>query len=378
MKKLKNLAIILSITLVVSFFGIIAYASANSINTMGYFGFNPFYSNNSNHADTTDSDRNDYNWIQNLPFVPNQVKDIIQDSIDESIHDSMITDYDYTIYDKTGDTIVDNFPSEDLDKISMNTDVALIVFKKEDRKDIKVEYTYTKPNTNNYAINYNTDVNNNTLDITQRIVAKNFFGSMNKSNYTNDITVYVPNDFELDTLNINNNLGEINNSEFFSDVKNIDITSSLGKIDITLANRKESVILNSSMGKINYYNNAKVDKLNISSSNGVIYMESNNTIKDCTVNTDMGSINIVSNGKIDNCDLESDMGAITASFKQKIDSFNISSDMGSIKISLYDNDNSIISTNVSMGRIKSDFPTSSKKGDYNVDCDMGDITIRKK
>ena len=378
MKKLKNMAIILSITLVVSFFGIIAYASTNNINTIGYFGFNPFYSNNNNHDNTTDSDKNDYDWLQNLPFVPNQVKDIIQDSIDESIHDSMITDYDHSIYNKTEDTIVDNFPCEDLDKISINTDVAIIVFKKEDRKDIKVEYIYTKPKTNSYSINYNTDVKNNTLDITQRIVTKNFFGSMNKGNYANDITVYVPNDFEVDTLYINNNLGEINNSDFFSDVKNIEIISSLGKIDITLANYKESVILTSSMGKIDYYNNAKVDKLNMSSSSGVIYMESNNTIKNCTVNADMGGINIVSNGKIDNCDLESDMGAITASFKQKLDSLNISSDMGSIKVDLYDNDNSIISTNVSMGKIKSDFPTSSKKGDYNVDCDMGDITIRKK
>ncbi|MCT4685742.1 DUF4097 family beta strand repeat-containing protein [Vallitalea sp.] len=369
MKKLKNMAIILSITLVVSFFGIIAIIT---------FGFNPFYSNNNNHDYTTDNNRNNYDWLQNLPFVPNQVKDIIQDFIEESTHNSIINNYDHTIYNKTGDTLVDNFPCEDVDKISLKTDVAIIVFKKEDRKNIKVEYTYTKPKNNNYAINYNIDVNNNTLDITQRIVTKNFFGSMNKGNYTNDITVYVPNDFELDTLYINNNLGEINSSEFFSDVKNIDITSSLGKIDITLANYKESVILTSSMGKINYYNNAKVDKLNISSSSGVIYMESNNTIKDCTVNADMGGINIISNSKIDNCDLESDMGAITASFKQKLDFFSISSDMGSIKVDLYDNDNSIISTNVSMGKIKSDFPTSSKEGNYNVDCDMGDITIRKK
>ncbi|GMQ59533.1 hypothetical protein AN1V17_39300 [Vallitalea sediminicola] len=377
MKKLKNLTIIFSITLVASFFGIIAYASTNHISTVGYFGFNPFYSNNNNNDNTT-KDNDDYDWLYNLPFIPNQVKGIIEDSIDESIHDSNITDFDHEIYDKTGDTIVDNFNCQDLEKISINTDAARIVFKQEDRKDIKVKYIYTKPQTNNYSINYNTDVSNNTLDITQRIITKNFFGSMNTSNFKNDITIYVPNDFELDNLYINNNLGEINNSEFFSDVKNINLTSSLGKINITLANSKESVILNSSMGEINYYNNADVDKLKISTSGGFIYMESNNTINDCTASTDMGSINIVSNGKINNCDLDSDLGAITASFKQTIDSFNISSDLGSIEIELYDNDNSVISTNVSMGSIKSDLPTTSKKSNYNVDCDMGDITIRKK
>lgn len=382
MKTSKNLAIIFTITLVISFVGIMAYLSTNRIAAYDYIGSHNINNRNMNQSfyRSTSIKNPVTDWLDFIPFVSDNVKDHVKDRIQEEIDESLSSVFNDNItYDKKGDTIINNYSTKDVENIRIDTDVAKLTFIQEDRTDIKVEYIYTKPDTNKYIIKYDPKISGNTLDISQNIITRNFFGSMNDSFYKNDLFIYVPEDFTVNQLSIDKSLGDIISSDFYSNATDIDFYSSLGDIDVTLANTKNSVTLKASMGKINLINNASIDKLEVSSNNGSIDIRSSEAIKDIAIDADMGSILLNADDKVNNCRIEANMGSITASFKEKVDSFNITCDMGDIEIDLYDNDDSIIGTDVSMGKLKTDFANASNsKGDYYVECDMGNITLKKR
>ncbi|GKX31862.1 hypothetical protein SH1V18_43420 [Vallitalea longa] len=376
MKKLKSLTIILCITLVTSFFGIIAYAAVNDVDL-----YYKTYITDDKKDDKESEDNNLYfnmDWLKSIPFVQDNFVDDIEDTVEKGWNNSMNFNFN-NHYDKTGDTIEDTFSKDNINEIDITTDVASISFIQEDRSDIKVEYIYTKPDIDNYAIDYNAEIKNKTLNITQHIKTRNFSGNINKDNYKNTLTIYVPKDFSIDNLYIKNNLGDINNNDFYSNVSDIiDITTSLGQIDITISNPKKSVKLISALGIVKLNNNSEIDNLEIIANSGDVNIESNSAIKNCTITANLGTVKIISNDELNNCELEANMGSINTTFKKHIDSFNIICDMGEINMKLYDNDNSLISAKASMGDIKSDFDTTKKRSPYTIECSMGDITITRR
>jgi hypothetical protein len=360
MKSMKKLVSIFACTFVLSLIGILIYVSTNKINAFNYYGFN--YS-----PTTTNNDSSNLisNYLNLFPVFPQNMKkeitkkinDTINDTfnhtinntindtisatinntindtinhtinetinttINDTINDSISATINNTInntsYAKKSDTIVNHFTQDEVKDININTEVAKISFVQENRNNIKVEYKNTKPE-KNYTIMYDTKTTENTLYITQKIITQNFHESINENHYTNNITLYVPKDFDINKLTIHTNLGDINNSDFFSNVKEINFNTNLGNINISLSNPKESVTLVTSLGEIK------------------------------------------------------------AIFKNNIKSFDIKSSMGNINVYLYDNDNSSIYSACSMGEIETDFLSSNKRCDYNIYSNMGNIIITKK
>lgn len=371
MKKLKGITIILCITLVTSLFGIIAYASANDIDLIDMT-----YIDDGNEKHN-DSKSHFMDWFKSIPFITDGVVDAIEDTVEEGWNNSMNFNFNKH-YEKIGDTIENNFPTDNIDTIDITTDIASILFVQEDRTDIKAEYVYTKPDTDNYTIEYDAEIKDNSLNITQHIKTRNFVGN-NGNDYKHILTLYVPKDFSINNLYIKNNLGDIKNCDFYSNVSDtINMTASLGLIDINLSNPKDTVKLISSLGKVNLNNDSKINNLDIVANCGDITVQSTGAVKDCSIDADMGQIKFTANEKIKNCDLEANMGTIDATFKKHIDSFNVKCDMGSVNMKLYDNDDSVISTKASMGNIDSDFDTTKKSSPYTIKCSMGDITLTKR
>lgn len=380
----KRLAIFFTITLILSLIGIISYLSSNPAATRMYFTRDINYNNSYS--------KNYSGWLDFIPFMNDELKGFVQSEIDGAIHESIDMaknqknnwkDWssnwkwsdDSTMYTKVSDTIVDNFSSNNIDTIEILTDVSKLRFVEEDRSDIKVEYSYTKPDTKSFSLSYDKEVKNNTLFIEQHIKMRNFSGSMKK--FKNDITVYVPKGFRVDKLTYHNNLGEIIDNEFYSKVKDLDLFASLGKIDISLSENNDSVKLSASMGDITLDNSANIDDLSILANGGSIRLDNAGKVNTLIMDADMGEITVDADGIVNTCTLDANMGNIDAIFKKEIDAFNINCDMGNIDLTLYDNDNTTIDTKVSMGKVSSDFAEGSSES-YVAKCDMGNITVKKK
>ncbi len=394
MKKLttKQLTIFFTITLTLSLIGIISYLSSNP-----YAGDMYFTRNNSYHTPSNNS----YGWLDNIPFISNELKDYVQSEIDDAmseiddaIHESITsvtkqtntpknrdTDWNWnsnhnsTKHTKVSDTITNNFPTSNIEEMEIITDISRLSFVEEDRSDVKVEYIYTKPDTTNFTISYDTEVKSNTLLIEQHINTRNYSGNM--SHYQNNITVYVPKGFKVDKIKYHNNLGKIIDNTFYSNAKVLDLYTSLGGIDISLSDDVSSVTLSSSKGDVTIDNSADIDDLRLLTNSGIIRLENTGTINTLTMNSDKGDVTVNSEGKVNTSILHVDKGNIVATYKEEVDSFSVTCDMGNIDLTLFGNDNTTIDTKVDVGKVSSDF-TEGNSQDYIVKCDVGNITVRKK
>ncbi|MCT4597076.1 MAG: DUF4097 domain-containing protein [Vallitalea sp.] len=361
---MKKLAKIFTITLISSFIGIIIYLSINKIpfinfrNSYVHHNINiPNISNNSNK-------------------VPDTFTDTFLTTVAQTFKNSSPMNNEY---DKISDTITKTF-SRDAKTIDISCSSATLDFIIEDRDDIKVEYSYTKPDTPKYKVIYDTTYKNNTIKVTQSIKTLNFAGNISSDKYNNDITIYVPTDYTADTLIIKNSLGDINNSDFYNNVSNIDFYASLGNINIKFNSPKNLVTLDSSLGDISLNNNSTIKQLNVKASSGSINITSTGEINDVIATDSMGDIDLESTEKINTCKLFASMGDIKAYFKKPIDKFNIRSNMGDIDMKLPKDQDINIYAKTSMGDIKSTFPIlkdDETKNIYYLYCSMGDIDIKE-
>lgn len=397
----KRLAIFFTITLTLSLIGIISYLSSNPAAAKIYFTRNIHHYNRS---------YMNFDWMDYIPFVNDDLKDFVQDEVNDAIHegidianqqkdnwkdwsnnwrDSMNSwkssmdswknnwkwNNNLPKYTKIGDTIVDHVSSEGIQKMEIVTDISELHFVEENREDIQVEYIYTKPDTSNVFLSYDVEVKGDTLRIEQQMKINNYIGSLD--NYQNDIIVHVPEDFVVNQLSYYNDLGRVKDNAFYSKVEELNIHANLGSIDIRLSNEVDNVKLTASAGDIILDNDAEIDNLYMLANAGKIRLNHGGHIRTLIMDADMGTITVDADGVVDYCTLDANMGHIDATFKKEVNGFIINCDMGNINLKLYDNDDTIINSKVGMGNVSSDFAKGSSK-DYIVDCAMGNITIKKR
>lgn len=397
-----RLTFIFSMTLILSLVGIIFYISSNPASAETYF-------TRLNHNTTVTHVTNGFGWLDFIPFIDDDVKEYVNGEINDAIREGLTEAKEATEgaiesskkswnnnwnvnwnngnvnvswsnnrfkkYKTINNSIVDNFSTATIKDIDIQTDISNLIFVEEDRQDVQVDYAYSKPDTSDYTVIYDAELKGNTLVIQQELKIKNYPSSIDA--YDNDITIRIPKGLQVDQLSYHNNLGAIKDSFFYSRVKELELNASLGKIDIKLDNDLDKVKLVASMGDLKLVSDADITTLDMKADNGKLNLTSRGDIKNLIMNASMGSITTNNKGTIHNCTMNADMGSIRGTFYKQLKSLKVKCDMGSVDLTLYENDYTVFNTDVSMGKLTTDFQKGSNK-DFEIECDMGSITLRKK
>lgn len=254
-----------------------------------------------------------------------------------------------------------------------------LVFIEEDRTDILVEYINEYPDTPLYQIDYQTEMKNDNLYITSSQNIKSLY--LDKD-YESRITVHVPQDFELDTLDLTMSMGEITQQSIMNKVNNLILSANLGDIDVEIDSPKDSLNIDCAMGSIELDVNAPVKTLDCQASFGEVNLNLGSSIAILSTSADMGSINITAESDIQTVELTAQMGSITGNFDGRVDKLTANCDMGSINLEMEKTDGITAYIDADMGSVEIDddidLVKENDEPDYKLSAQMGDIEIKNR
>ncbi len=254
-----------------------------------------------------------------------------------------------------------------------------LIFIEEDRKDILVVYVNEYPDTPLYQVDYHTEMKNDTLYITSSQNIKSLY--LDKD-YESRITIHVPQDFKLDTLDLTMSMGEITQQSIMNNVDNLILSANLGDIDVEIDSPKDSLSIDCAMGSIELDVNAPVKTLDCQASFGEVNLNLGSSVGSLSTSADMGSINITAQSDIQTVELSAQMGSITGNFDGRVDKMTADCDMGSINLEMEKTDGITAYIDADMGSVEIDDDIDLVKEnadpDYKLSAQMGDIEIKNR
>jgi hypothetical protein len=262
------------------------------------------------------------------------------------------------------------------EKIIINSTWDEVLFIQEEREDILVECYVEKPDTPLYNVRYSMNETDDSLLINSETNIRNL---MTDIDYVNYIKIYIPYDYECDTLDMTMSIGTINNDSIFDNIANLILTSDIGNIDVDITTPKKNLIVSCDLGDVAIKTTAEIDYFECSNDLGDMDIIIDNTVNTFVGSANMGSIDITANDSIDNVDLSSDLGSVTAIFKEPVAALTAETDLGSIDATFYKNDDATTYVENEFGNIYNDFEIvdSDADPDFYFYASLGSITVSK-
>lgn len=271
----------------------------------------------------------------------------------------------------------DNFSLSD--SIVINSSLEDVIFITENRSDIMVEYYIEYPNSSLYSIDYKAEQVENTLYINTYYSVTDIFIDRDYESY---IKVHVPTNYECNILDLTLSMGEITNQSIFDNVNNLNISASLGDIDLEIKSPKESILVVSEMGNIDIKVSAPVTSFESKTNFGEMKLDFTDYVGSLICDLDMGSLELTSENDIQVASFTTRMGSTEGSFNGKIANLTASADMGNIELSFANNKNSTAYIDSNMGKIDIDsnfkIVKESDNPDFRIFSNMGNVTLTTK
>lgn len=269
----------------------------------------------------------------------------------------------------------DNF--EIADTIVIDVSFEDLVFIKEERTDIMVEYFNEYPNSPLYQVIYDSEMIDKTLYISTQYSISDLFID---KDYKSNITIHVPNDYICNNLDITLSMGEITDLSIFDGVNNLKLTAKLGNIDMNITSPKDTLIVNSEAGNIDLTMTAPIGHFESKSNFGETHLNFSNTVGSMLCELDMGNLVVQSSGPIETVNLAAKMGNIEAYFDENIGQLFATADMGNIEMDFGANKNATVYIDSDMGNIDSDFKAvkESDHPTFKVYSNMGNVELKSK
>ena len=266
---------------------------------------------------------------------------------------------------------------EALDKIRISATTEAIIFIHEDREDIKVVFDRDVPDTPKYEVEYKASQINQEINITSKLTLKNVFTDRT---YNGSITIYVPDDYQCDTLTIDKTVSELDGLILPNHLENLSITSNVGELKIELQQPLDQLFLKINAGNINLKTEAIINQLEMSINTGTLRLHAQEEIQSFIASNNFGDLDFIFNSSPLDVVITSNAGDIRLDFTEPVHQVDAKVNIGSLDLILPQDDQSKIYSNTRLTDISSDIPVVSSRQDANIilSVDVGSINVLRK
>jgi hypothetical protein len=266
---------------------------------------------------------------------------------------------------------------EALDKIRISATTEAIIFIHEDREDIKVVFDREVPDTPKYEVDYKASQNNEEIIITSKLTLNNVFTDRT---YNGAITLYVPDNYQCDTLTIEKTVSELDGLTLPNHLDNLSISSNVGELKIELLQPLDQLYLKINAGTINLKTDASVNLLELSVNTGTLRLHAQEEIQSFKASNNFGDLDFVFNRSPLDAVITSNAGDIRLDFIEPVHQLDAKVNIGSLDLILPQSDQSQVYSNTRLTDISSDIPVVSNRQDANIflSVDVGSINVMRK
>lgn len=260
------------------------------------------------------------------------------------------------------------------DHIEIESTIEDIQFIHEDRDTIKVVFDRELPDTSRYKLNYVAKESNKGLTIKSTISVNNIFTDLI---YKGSITIYVPEDYQCESLLIESDMAKYNNLLLPKSVNNLILIADVANIELDITQPIKNLSIKANAGNLILNIDQTIDDLKIDCDSSNTNIEVNAPITNVNINTDIGNINATFNVSPSDMHLLSDIGKITLDFYDDIKTLDVSTDIGDVRLNLLETDKATVYKSIDLGSFSSDQPLISNKKDAQiyVSTDLGSVRI---
>jgi len=270
-------------------------------------------------------------------------------------------------------TLSEDHSFEALDNIEINATLEEIIFIHEERDDIRVTFEREVPDTKSYTVNYKAKASNDQIIIDVKLNSSGFYADQN---YKGLITIYLPEDHQLDQLSIHRKIG----SEAITlpnYVKDVDIRVNFGSLKIISDKPLDSLELSVDAGDLYFKTSAPIDSIKASVDTGELNFDIFSDIANLDLSADIGEINGYLEISPKEMEVSCDLGDIDLEFLSPINKLVSQLDLGDLNINVSDKDNSTVYVDTDLVDYDSHLDTTSNKSKANifVEMSLGDVNI---
>jgi len=265
---------------------------------------------------------------------------------------------------------------EALDTIRIFATTEAIIFVHEDRDDIKVVFDREVPDTSKYKIDYRATQTSQEINITSKLNLNNVFTDQT---YHGSITLFVPENYQCDTLTIEKAVSELDGLTLPNHLNNLNIASNVGELRIELFHPLEQLYLKINAGNINLKTNAVVSQLELSMNTGTLRLQAQEEIENFIASNNFGDLDFVFTRSPLAATITSNAGDIRLDFIEPVHQLDAKVNIGSLDLMLPQSDQSHVYSNTKLTDLSSDLPVVSTRQEANIilSVDVGSINVIK-
>ncbi|PKM57608.1 MAG: hypothetical protein CVU98_05215 [Firmicutes bacterium HGW-Firmicutes-3] len=264
-----------------------------------------------------------------------------------------------------------------LDRIRISATTETIIFIHEDREDIKVVFDREVPDTPKYEIDYSASGINEEISITSKLTLNNVFTDRT---YNGSITLYVPENYQCDTLIIEKTVSELDGLTLPNYLDNLSVSSNVGELRIELLQPIDQLYIKLNAGNINLKTDSSVNQLELSVNTGTLRLHAQEEIQSFKASNNFGDLDFIFTNSPLDAAITSNAGDLRLEFMEPVHQLDAKVNIGSLDLILPQSDQSQVYSNTRLTDISSDFPVVSNRHDANIflSVDVGSINVIRK
>lgn len=258
-------------------------------------------------------------------------------------------------------------------ELFISSSIENIVFLQEDRNDIQVDYYREMPNSTYYNVNYSAKETDDKITVSAAMSVRNL--TINHD-YKGTITIHVPMEYTFDKLTLDSGISTLKDSNVYLNTKDLTIISSLGDVNLSIAQPLEVLHITSNLGSVKLKIDSDIDKLTVNCDMGKINLTIDAPVNVLTLEENLGDINITSNAPIEFAKVNNNMGKLDGNFNSTVNGIDFYTNMGSIEVTLNQDKEFSVYAKTSLGKISTDYPKVKKdQTNFHFVSNMGSIII---
>ncbi len=261
-----------------------------------------------------------------------------------------------------------------LKNLQINSTIEEIRFIHEERDDVRVVYEREVPDTDSYDLRYNA---RNTSDKIIVDVKLHIIGLYTDQDYNGTITIYLPNDYEADSLLIHSNVAS-HNMSLPKKVDDVVIEVNLGSINLNVQQPLDSLVLSINAGDLYFETDKKVSNVHASVDTGELSFNIHSGVGTLKVENNVGEISGTLAASPTKMDVLCNLGDVTLDFSQPVKSLSTELNLGDLNINVDETDESIVYIDTDLVDLNSRLETTNQKSDANIfiHMNLGSASIK--
>lgn len=260
------------------------------------------------------------------------------------------------------------------DQILIESTVETVTFIHEDRDDIRVVYERERPDTNRYKVTYSAKEQGDRLIVRSDMSVQNIFTDRS---YDGSITLYVPIDYECDTLTIESSLAKLDSQALPNSVDNLILVVDIADVTMTIDQPLDDLSVQADIGNLELTVGYDVKNVIIDCDSSSSDIKVLGQVDTMTMQSSIGEMDIVLEKAPESLDVSSDLGNVTIDFFDKVNHIEVEANMGDVDLNVLEDEDAKVyrSTNFSDFNSDLDVVSNKNKAEIHITSNMGSVDI---